>query len=555
MIVRWLLLLVSLVPVAVVAQSSADSAEAVSVNPETRSAAEPVPVRFRDTTLFEIAWPIGELTPAARAAAIEQRLLNLANRPATILAELRITEHDGRSEIHAGDLLIRTITDQDAQGTGRTRRQLAADQQALIRDALAVEFRDRSATSVLRGALYTAVASILLVVFLGLLKRLYRWSRARITRAAQSWHWESGLARLSLLSPSTIAGTSRWIAAVIAWLIGLALLYIYLEFVLSLFPWTRGIAKSMVDATRTAVVHVGSGLIGYLPSLLNVIIIVVVARFALRGLKALFHQINAERLTIDGFYSEWALPTYSLVRFLVIAIAAVMVFPYLPGSGSEGFKGVSVFVGLLISLGAASAIANLIAGIVITYMRPFRVGDRVKIADAMGDVIGKDLFVVRLQTTKNVDITIPNALVLANHIVNFSSSAQSKGLILHTSVTIGYDAPWQRVEELLIAAAKNTQGIKAEPLPFVLQTGLEDFYVSYELNAYTDQPNAMAAIYSRLHAQIQDAFNAAGVEIMSPHYSAVRDGSRMAIPDEHLPKDYRAPGFNILTRIFRPESR
>jgi small-conductance mechanosensitive channel len=524
-----------------------------SANPEAATGDNrPVPVQFRGATLFQITAPIGELSIDARAKAIEQRLLAIARGTADVLEQLRSADRDGLSEIYAGDALIRTVTDQDAQWTGRTRQQLAADQVLVIRNALAVEFRDRGMSSLLRGSLIALLATAVLIVLLVFLRRLHVWTRERITATAETWHWESGLARLRLLSPEAVAGTSHSIAATLAWLIGLTMLYFYLEFTLSLFPWTRGIADSMVGASRGAIVRVFSNLASYLPNLLNIIVIVVVARFALKILRRLFEQVRAERISLPGFYPEWALPTYSLVRFFLLAVSAVMIFPYLPGSGSEGFKGVSVFVGLLISLGAASAIANLIAGIVITYMRPFKVGDRVKIADAVGDVMSKDLFVVRVRTIKNVDITIPNSLVLANHIVNYSSSATSKGLILHTTVTIGYDVPWKTVHELLIAAAKKVEGIQPEPEPFVLQTSLDDFFVSYELNAYTNRPNQMAALYSKLHTEIQDSFSAAGVEIMSPHYAAVRDGNRVALPEEHLPKDYRTPSFGVLSRILRP---
>lgn len=536
------------------AQSSSNSVVPDNANPEVRAqSVSKAPVRFRDRTLFEITSAIGALEPQNRAAAIEQRLLSISAGSADVLADLRVIERDGLSEIFAGETLIRAVTDQDAANTGRTRRQLAADYQVQVYEALAVEFRDRSAANVLRSLLYTLVATLVLAALLVGLRRLYRWSRNRINRAAQAWSWESGLARMRILTPAAVSSASRSIAATLAWLIGIALLYFYLEYVLSLFPWTRGIAERMVTTSRAAVLQVGSGLVGYLPNLLNMIVIIFVARFILRAVRAVFDQIRFQRLTLQGFYPEWAMPTYSLIRFLVIAIAAVMVFPYLPGSGSEGFRGVSVFVGLLVSLGAASAIANVIAGIVITYMRPFKVGDRVKIADAIGDVTGKDLFVVRLRTIKNVDITIPNSLVLANHIINYSSSADTHGLVLHSTVTIGYDVPWQKVHELLIASASRVEGILADPAPFVLQTSLDDFYVSYELNAYTKQPAQMALLYSALHTNIQNAFNEAGVEIMSPHYTAVRDGNRMAVPDEHLPKDYRTPNFGILSRILRTD--
>ncbi len=508
----------------------------------------PVPVRFRDRVLFDVHAPIGTLSAADRAAAIEGRLLALASGPAEVLQDLRVVERDGRSELVAGGTRVRIVTDEDARGTGRTRRQLAADAQVVVREALAVEFRDRGAAALVRGAALAAAATAVFAGLLVLLARLHSFARRRILRAAEDWHWSSGLARLRLLSPANVSGLSRSLAAGLSWALSLLLVYFYLEFVLSLFPWTRGFADSMVIAARSAVVRVFSGLVGYLPELFNIVVVLIVARIALRILKQLFGQVAAQRIQISGFYPEWALPTYSLLRVLVIAVAAVMVFPYLPGSGSDGFKGVSVFVGLLVSLGSASAIANVVSGIVITYMRPFRIGDRVKIADAVGDVTDKDLFVVRLRTPKNVDITVPNALVLANHIVNFSSSAGSRGLILHPAVTIGYDVPWRKVHELLLDAARKTEGIRAEPEPFVLQTSLDDSYVRYELNAYTDQPQDMPALYSRLHAAIQDAFHAAGVEILSPRYTAVRDGSGMAVPDEHLPRDYRKPGFGLFLR-------
>ena len=187
----------------------------------------------------------------------------------------------------------------------------------------------------------------------------------------------------------------------------------------------------------------------------------------------------------------------------------------------------------------------MVAGVVLTYMRPFRIGDRVKIADTMGDIMEKTLLVTRVRTIKNVDVSIPNAMVLGSHIINFSSSAKERGLILHTTVTIGYDVPWKKVHELLVSAAKTSENILETPAPFILQTSLDDSYVSYELNAYTDRPDKMAVTYSELHQNIQEKFNEAGVEIMSPHYSAVRDGNHTAIPDEYLPKGYKPKTFRI----------
>jgi small-conductance mechanosensitive channel len=524
-----------------------------TVNPEAPpTVSAPTPVRLRDHILFDVITPIGTLTPVQRAAAIEQRLLSAAQGPASTLATLRTADSDGFTGIYAGRALIRAVTDDDAAHTGRTRQQLAADQLLLIRQALAIEYRDRGTAHVLRGLLFAAGATILLVVLLMGLGWGYRWTRAQISRVALAWHWKSGLARLQVLSPSSVANGSHSLAAGLAWLIVLLLIYFYLEFVLSLFVSTRGLADRMVAAARHAVEQVFSALFDYLPSLLDIVIIVVVARFILKAVRGLFEQIAAKRLTITNFHPDWGLPTYSLVRFFVIAIAAVMVFPYLPGSGSAGFKGVATFVALAISFGGAPAIANIIAGIILTYMRPFGLGDRVKIADAVGDIVAKNLLLVRLRTIKNVDISIPNSLVLANHIINYSTNAEDAGVILHTTVTIGYDAPWKTVHELLIRAATRIDGLLTEPAPYVLQKSLDDFYVTYEINVYTNRPNEMANLYSRLHEEIQNAFNEGGVEILSPHYAAMRDGNAMGVPSEYLPKDYEAPGFTIFSRIFRP---
>jgi small-conductance mechanosensitive channel len=213
-----------------------------------------------------------------------------------------------------------------------------------------------------------------------------------------------------------------------------------------------------------------------------------------------------------------------------------------------------VFFGVLVSVGSSGAVADVVSGIVLTYTRAFHMGDRVRIADAEGDVLEKTLFVTRVRTTKNVDITIPNALVMSNHIINFSAQARRGGLILHTTVTIGYDVLPARVCELLIAAARETESILDTPEPFVSQTALGDFYVHYELNAHTKDAKRMGITYSDLHRAILDKFNEAGVEIASPHLSSVRDGNQTQLPDDYLPKDYKPAAFRILPlRAFRSD--
>jgi small-conductance mechanosensitive channel len=266
-----------------------------------------------------------------------------------------------------------------------------------------------------------------------------------------------------------------------------------------------------------------------------------------RFIHFIFMGLERGAIRIEGFYREWADPTYKIVRFFVIAFGSIMIWPYLPGSGSAAFQGVSVFLGVLISFGAASAVSNVAAGVMMTYMRPFLIGDRVRIADTMGDVTKRTLLITKVRTINNVDVTIPKSMVLSSHIVNYSSSAAHHGLIIHTTVTIGYDVPWRNVHEALIAAARATEGVVAEPAPFVLQTALNDYNVAYELNAYTDRPAEMAALYSLLHQNMQDKCNEAGIEILSPLYASVRDGSHSTIPEDYLPKGYQAPGWRFST--------
>jgi small-conductance mechanosensitive channel len=215
----------------------------------------------------------------------------------------------------------------------------------------------------------------------------------------------------------------------------------------------------------------------------------------------------------------------------------VVIWPFIPGSNSEIFKGVSVFLGLLISFGSSSAISNGVAGMVITYMRPFKMGDIVKIGDTTGAVLEKSLLVTRVRTYKNEIITIPNSAILNGNTVNYSSMASQDGLIIHTTVTLGYDIPYPKIYELLIGAAMASEGVIKEKTPFVLQTSLDDWYISYQLNAYIRNPEKMPAIYSEIHKNIHIAFDEAGLEIMSPHYQAIRDGNGSTVPGTGITKE------------------
>jgi small-conductance mechanosensitive channel len=274
----------------------------------------------------------------------------------------------------------------------------------------------------------------------------------------------------------------------------------------------------------------------FIPSLFFILVIAFFARYFARIISEIANDVEIERFKIKNFHKDWAKPTGKILAILIYALALILIFPYLPGSGSAAFQGISIFIGALISFGSTSAIANIIAGIVITYMRPFQIGDRIKVDNIVGDVIEKTILVTRIRTTKKEEVTIPNAKILSGTIVNYSNE-DDKAIILYTSVTLGYDVPWETAEELLLEAALNTQFILKEPKPFVLQTSLDDYYVSYELNAYTSEPKKMPFIYSEMHKNILNAFNKAGVEILSPSYVSARDGSLTTVAGKLTAED------------------
>lgn len=507
--------------------------------------APPAAVVLRGDTLIVIARPLGPFSPVDRALGVRDRVRRLARDPRTRPDSVRIVEGTVSTDIALGDVVIATITDADAAALGRDRNEFAAEVHERIVRALEAETWMSVVRAVARGVLLSILA---LAVFWALIRALGA-TFPRIRRLIGFWRTTRipsiRVQKLEIVSANRIADVLIWITkALHVVLVGL-LLYFFVPLVLSFFPWTQDLADRLLDYVVQPFGRVFRQMVAYLPNLVTIAVIAIVTKYLLSLIHFVFHGIERGAIALPGFYADWAEPTYKIVRFLVLAFALIVLFPLLPGAGSQAFGGVSVFLGLLISLGSASAVGNMVAGIVITYMRPFKLGDRVKIADTVGDVVDKSLLVTRVRTVKNVDVTIPNAMVLGAHIINYSSSAAERGVVMHTAVTIGYDAPWRRVHDALLAAARDTPHILETPEPFVLQTALGDFAVSYELNAYTHRPNRMAAIYSELHQNIQDAFNRAGIEIMSPAYTALRDGNRVTLPDEHLPEGYRAPGFRV----------
>jgi len=402
----------------------------------------------------------------------------------------------------------------------------------------------------LGNPLWAALAAIVVTVFILLLIRFWRGLTnklgARLQDVSSTRLKPLRFQNLDVLSAEDIASLLEDGLKVVYWLGTIVLVLLNVNLVFGIFPATRGFVASVLGILTTAIATLFDEFVTYLPKLAVIIVTALVAYYAIRLARLIFRGLATRRVTIKGFYPEWAMPTFGLIRLMIIAVAFVLVLPNLPAAHSPAFRGVSIFVAILVSLGSTAAVANMVAGVVLTYTRAFKIGDLVRIADTLGKVQEKTLFVTRVTTPKNVEIAIPNAMVLANHIVNYSSLARREpGLVLHSTVTIGYDVPQEQVRTLLVEAAGATENIEPEPAPFVLVSSLDDFYVSYEINAYTRQARTMTETYSELHGHIIEKFNEAGIEIMSPHYSAIRDGNPIALPKDHLPKNYEPAPFTF----------
>lgn len=523
----------------VTAAAAAQSATPEVATPAQAPAGAPVVIRF-DTVLI-VPTRLGSFSAADRAAAIEARV-----RRASLMGNdsVQVVPGETSTDLVAGETIFMTVTEADAAALGRPRGDVAADFASRLTAQIRVVSRAQTLKTVLVGALYTVLATAALVVLLVLLGRVFPHVYARIESLRPRMP-SLRIQTLELLSASMLTDAIRTVAAYVRIGLVIVLFYVYLPLVFSFFPWTQPLSGRLVGYVLVPLRQVGVGFLNYLPNVVFIAVIVVVTRYLLKAIRLLFAAVERGHVSLSGFDTEWADPTYKIVRFLVLAFALVVLFPYLPGANSDAFRGVSLFVGVLFSLGSSSAIANIVAGVVLTYTRAFRVGDRIMVGSTTGDVVARSLLVTRVRTIKNEDVTIPNGLVLGSHIQNYSAVAKSDGLILHTTVTIGYDAPWKQVHELLIAAAKATPDVLATPQPFVLQTSLDDFFVSYQINAFTDKPAVMAVTYGKLHENIQDRFNEAGVEILSPHYAQLRDGNQTSIPASYLSKDYVAPAFVV----------
>lgn len=526
-------------------ESKFQSTSQSSAQPAVSQQPSGFPVEFQGTKLFFVQERVLSFSAEERARAITARIERLARDPRIDRTAVTVVDGEASSDVVCGDLVIMSVTDQDAQPSGQARAALAATYARLIGEAVQTERVRYGFRHLVLAGTYALLATVTFLGAVWLTGFLLRRLQAKLTSWRGTLIRSVRIQKLELLSVDRVYDFVMGVARTLRLLAIFLLFYFYLPLVLSFLPWTQGYASLLFEYVLTPIRWVAAALADFLPNLFFIAVISAVTHYLIKLVKFLFAAVGKGTLVFPGFFPEWAEPTFKITRFLILAFAVIIVFPYLPGSNSPAFRGVSVFLGLLLSLGSSSAVANVVAGVLLTYTRAFQIGDRVKIDETVGDVVEKTLLVTRIRTIKNVDIAIPNSVVLGSHVVNFSATTGAQGLILHTTVTIGYDAPWRTVHQLLIDAALATDNVLKEPRPFVFQTSLNDFHVSYEINAFTDQPNLMASTYSSLHQNIQDRFNQAGVEIMSPSYASLRDGNQVTLPSDHRPDDYTPPAFRV----------
>ena len=509
---------------------------AESTAEETASAIPTAPVVVDGHTLF--------LVRGVSAYPAERRAQDIANRIKAVAANhtyspqsIRVEDAPIGTRILADKQLIMTVSDSDAQVEG-VHRQVVA-QAYLLRIAEAVdEFRhDRSPKTLTKRSGIAIAAMLAVVIFLWGWRLVFRKSRSALERRYREKIHGVHIQSFHILRAEHLWRLLTGILSLVCAIVALIAVYADLHYLLVLFPWTRGFGNGLFTLVVTPVATIGVSLLNAIPELIFLAILMVVTWYALKLIRLFFTGIETGGITFSGFDAAWARPTYRLVRVAVVAFAVVVAYPYIPGSGSQAFKGITLFIGVIFSLGSTSLIGNIISGYSMAYRRLFTQGDRVQIGNYIGDVEEIKLMSTYLRTPKNELVAVPNSTIVNSEVVNYSTLARKDGLILHTTVGIGYEIPWRQVEAMLLQAAERTLGLLREPKPFVRRTALGDFAITYEINAFTNEPRSMNELYTLLHSNILDVFNEFGVQIMTPAYEGDPEQAKI------VPKDqwYAAP--------------
>ena len=489
------------------------------------------PVVVDGDTLFVLFAKSGGSTPEMRAAAAQDVIHSLGHSLKMIPDSIYIAEADHSTDIMGGDQVVLTVVDLDGMWNNTTREKLAADYAHIIEQKVGQMHREYGLEKKLMGLFWMLLLIVGQWFLFKLTVRLFAWLRRQIASVWMNKMKPLKIKDYEFLNIHQLGRILIFLTRVGQLLTILLQLAISIPLLFSVFPETKAVTYRLIGYVWNPLWHIVLGIVHYIPNLIQIVIVLYAFRYLVRFLRYMAGEIENGKLKINGFYPEWAMPTFLIVRVFAYAFMLVMIWPLLPYSDSGVFKGISVFLGVIVSFSSSSVIGNMVSGIVMTYMRPFRIGDFIRFEDNEGEVIEKTVLVTRIRTLKNDIITIPNSSILQAKTFNYTLSAENYGVIVHTQFTMGYDINWRTCERLLTEAALATTYIEHHPKPFVLAHALDDSYLTYEINAYTHHSQDLLTVYSELHKNVVDKFNEAGIEVMAPHIYARRDGIRRQAPD------------------------
>jgi small-conductance mechanosensitive channel len=481
----------------------------------------------REITVFRAT--VALRTPAVRAAGAE-RLLDdlLVSLPP---GPVRTRSLGGAHVISVGSRDVFAITPADLDPAGsETVDEAAAGAVGRLQRALDEVVEARTPRQMAWSVVLALLATIALVVLLQLLIRGHILLAGLVSRTA-----DRQIARVpgaEVMRVTRFPQLLQYGVGVITAGVAVFLLYGWLTFVLRRFPYSRPWGEALRGFLLERLAQFGTNVLAAIPDLFSVALIVLLTRMLIKAAELVFNAVEEGRATIPGIYPETAQPTRRLVSVVLWLFALALAYPYLPGSDTDAFKGVSVFIGLMISLGSSGIVNQIMSGLTLTYSRALRLGDFVRIGDLEGTVTHLGHLSTKLKAPYREEVTIPNSVVVSAQTTNFSRFADGEEVFTPTAVTIGYDTPWRQVEALLLMAAARTDGVRSTPPPAVRQTGLRDFYVEYTLLVCLTDPAQRIPIFDRLHGNIQDTFNEHGVQIMSPNYEADPAGPKVVPPDQ-----------------------
>lgn len=499
--------------------SSLDAAIAEAMAQGQAIDAPPATLTYANRPIFQFRASVLGRTPADRAAAVRQVLDRLVDSGARGRVEIRTM--GPVTAIVVGAINIFGIVPADVDTlAGETMAESASQAASRLQAALDEVFESRRPRVLLFAALQVLLATIVFVAIAWGLVRARRSATRRFDAIAIRHLQETVVGDDEFVRSSRIIDFLHHLVTVVIWVIALFVAYSWLTFSLRRFPYTRFWGESLRGFLIDHLSLVGTAILGALPGLFTVLIIVLLTRFVSRIVHLYFQAVEDRRISVPWLYPETAQPTRKLVGVAIWLFAVATAYPYLPGSESDAFKGVSVFVGLMVSLGATGLVNQVMSGFTLTYSRALRLGDFVEVGDVAGTVTQMGTLSTKIRTPRNEDVTIPNAVIVGQTIINHSRRAETEGVFVPTHITIGYDVAWRQVEALLLLAAARTPGVRREPKPMVRQTALEDACVKYTLLFCLEDPTQRGATLAAVHANILDAFNEYEVQITSPRYEA-----------------------------------